>query len=111
MLGAGLADGVATADELGSWGEFSAAWSASAMASWPMAVGWNGAGSARPCTYGWVVHSWCPVKSGLTEVKPNSAAPLARTAFRVASRELSVRSLVVIRPTLPRQASCGSNGL
>ena len=47
MLGVGLADGVATADELGRCGEFSAAWSASAMASWPMAVGWNGAGSRQ----------------------------------------------------------------
>ena len=108
--GVGLADGVATAEEPGRCGEFSAAWSASAMASWPMAVGWNGAGSPRPCTYGWVVHSWWPVKSGLTEVKPNSAAPLASTAFRVASRELSVRSLAAVRPTWPRQASCGRTG-
>ena len=42
--------------------------SASAMASSPAAVGWNGAGEPTPCTFGLASHSACPVKSGWTGV-------------------------------------------
>src|SRR6187200_3130712 len=37
--------------------------SASAITSWPRALGCNGAGSLEPCTYVWSVQSSCPVKS------------------------------------------------
>src|ERR1700744_775503 len=85
--------------------------SASAMASSPAAVGWNGAGEPTPCTYELASHSACPVKSGWTGVADAAVAPLDSTWFSASSSVVSDCSLTGSSPCPLRQFWVVSNGL